>query len=295
MVTNTPYENIFTSHAHGDHIAGFSARRSTKYSLLSTKEIFEARFERKVTEHKSMEYEEKVRIGDVEVVAHNAGHMLGSTQFEIKTNEGIIVYTGDINCNDTLTTKAAKPITCDILITEATYGRPDLIFPPREETYLKILKWVIEKMEEGTVPAFNVYSAGKAQELIRLINQFTRIRVVSHPKIIKICEIYGRHGIELDVTSQYPKEQQDKFVEIKQRNSTSTNNTSARATGWAVKFTERKGVFPLSSHADFYQLLNYVNKSRPQQVFTYCGYAPTFAYYIKKRLAINASPLREMK
>ena len=73
--------------------------------------------------------------------------------------------------------------------------------------------------------------------------------------------------------------------------------SAALLTGWghlysfASKGVER--VFPLSDHADFNQLMTYVEQSDPHQVFTVHGYDKQFAKSVRQKLRIPACPLKE--
>ena len=67
---------------------------------------------------------------------------------------------------------------------------------------------------------------------------------------------------------------------------------SAFATGWQNRGGYSK-VFPLSDHADFSQLLEYVKTANPKNVFTVHGYAREFAHFVQRRLGISARPLEE--
>jgi len=152
QTTKIPYDHILISHAHRDHTAGFLALKPKKYSTYPTIDIFEAITRRKVNNVKRLSYGEKVKIGDFKVFVYNSGHILGSAMFKIETSEGTVLYTGDLNCVDTLITSAANNVQCDILIIESTYGNSGFVFPSREKfigLWLNGLwkKFVVEKFQ----------------------------------------------------------------------------------------------------------------------------------------------------
>ena len=69
----------------------------------------------------------------------------------------------------------------------------------------------------------------------------------------------------------------------------------AKVTGWSIIFRNSNATyFPLSSHADFLQLLEYVSESNSKQVYTIFGHDKIFAKYLRKKLNLNAKPLREI-
>jgi len=211
------------------------------------------------------------------------------------------VYTGDINCVNTLTTSAAEVTQCDTLIIEATYGHPAYVFPRREDTYVDIVKWAVSQIRMGRTPVFHVYSAGKAQEIIRLFNLFTRVTVVSHPVISQISETYRSNSLELDYLDAKTDEG-ERAVKSGGCVCVTPSSTGfgklrrtvhAIVTGWAVRYTPRSVdmAFPLSSHADFLQLMSHVKHARPKQVYTIYGFQDTLADFIWRKLRIRARPI----
>lgn len=176
--------NVFITHAHSDHTYGFTTP-AKKYCTEETLRIYEALRERQVKNYHTMKIGESVNIDDYEVTALNAGHMLGSCQFEVVTSKFTMIYTGDINCIDTLTTQAAEQRNCDYLIIEATYGHPSYLFPPRSTMYADIIRWAMTEIGNGRIPTFQVYSSGKPQEVVRLFNVYTKIPVICAPSIAR--------------------------------------------------------------------------------------------------------------
>jgi putative mRNA 3-end processing factor len=294
------FDGIFISHSHGDHTAAFS-NKARKYSTLDTRRIFEARSGIKVENFKTAQYDRSIEVGSLEVISRNAGHMLGSTQFEIHTPEETIVYTGDINCVDTLTTKAATPIDCDILIMETTYGEPAFLFPRREEVYVDITKWAISKIKNGEIPTFEVYSVGKAQEIVALINHFTELPVVVSPTISRVNEVHLESGVELHYVGVDSHEGKDMLdggtccyvVPTRSRQDLPKNAARATATGWSIRFRPRNHMgFPLSSHADFNQLISYVKEAKPEIVYTCFGRSEILSHYVERKTGIKSLPLK---
>ncbi|RLI36980.1 hypothetical protein DRO55_02380 [Candidatus Bathyarchaeota archaeon] len=126
------YRYVFITHAHYDHSKGFSFKGSEKASTEETKKIVSL-YGRKISGWRPLPVGGRVEVDDLEVVAHNAGHVLGSTLYEVITPEGNVVYTGDFQFKDTFTVRAAEPISCDILVVDSTFGSPSFVFPDREE------------------------------------------------------------------------------------------------------------------------------------------------------------------
>lgn len=291
--------NVFISHAHSDHTYGFSSR-AAKYSTRSTRQIHETLRRREVKNHNDLHLHRPIRFGDMEVTPLNAGHMLGSIQFRIRTNELTVVYTGDLNCVDTLTTSAADELACDCLVLEATYGHPSYVFPRRQRTYAEIVAWTMEETKADRVPTFQVYSAGKAQEIVRLFNEYTHIPVVCHPSICGVNRTYGENGIRLEYVDALSEEglemlEHDACVFVTTTGSggpVPARGSRAVATGWAMRVQSRNCVsFPLSSHADFNMLSRFVRATKAKTVFAFTGFTDVFCEYLRRRLGVDARPL----
>ncbi|MEM3737511.1 MAG: MBL fold metallo-hydrolase [Candidatus Bathyarchaeia archaeon] len=298
---NTQYRHIFISHAHSDHTAGFMAGRSEKYSTPATAAIFEAMTGRTVGRLKTLNYGEKVKVGDFEITAHNAGHILGSALYMVDTGEETVLYTGDINCVDTVVTRAAEEVHCDVLVLESTYGSPDFLFPPREEIYKDLVEWVVSEAWSDAPPAFYVYPVGKSQEIIKLVNHFTEIPVVVDPRIARVNEVYSSFGVKLNAAIDDGSSNKSKrgCLVVKPRRLFDPSRpepgvTPAMATGWALRFRRANRSFPLSSHADFYQLLSYVRHVKPKIVYTSLGMNGELASQIRKKIGVEAQPLKNL-
>jgi putative mRNA 3-end processing factor len=299
-----PSTHFFISHAHSDHLGGLRSK-GKGYLTSGTKDILSSRGEVGLANFSPLTYGDKVEIDGLEIIVHNAGHMLGSAQYEIKSPETTMVYTGDINYRDMLTTKAAETISCDILILEATYGNPRYIFPDPIETYAKMIYWTIDEIRRKNIPVFKVYSAGKAQEVIKILNNFTELPVITHPSVTRVSEAYVKNGVDLkyiDVTVEEGKEilQSRECAFIAPPRGTIPNlkrYSLAAATGWSMRFkmNDMDAVFPLSSHADFNQLVNCVEAVRPKEVFTVYGFKEFFARYLYSKLGVKARPLAPMR
>lgn len=258
---------IFITHAHADHTNGFSSS-SAKYSTGETKDIYQAVTGKKVTNFQTLFLNQPIEFEDITVTGINAGHMLGSTQYKITTPEQTILYTGDINCTDTLITEKAESIECDTAIIEATYGNPFYIFPNRERVYAGIVKWLAEIAKKGRFPFFQVYAAGKAQEIIRLINLYTTLPVLTNHKVAAANKIYNANNTILTFEAADEKSLQlrmkDPFIYVTSSSSNLIDNRfeRAKATGWLLsKFNKYNGAFPLSAHADFNQLTEFIKET----------------------------------
>jgi len=291
-------QHIFITHAHSDHTYGFNTA-AKKYSTRETLQIHQALKDREVKNAQTLKVGERIRVDDTEITVLNAGHMLGSCQYEVATSEFTALYTGDINCVDTLTTHAAELRTCDYLIIEATYGHPSYIFPRRSTMYADIVSWTMSEIREGKIPTFQVYSSGKPQEIVRLFNIYTKIPVVCCPTIARASHVHTDNGIKLeyfDLSTAEGKRTLKSgscvYVTTAGRNQIPRNASRAVTTGWAIHRAFRKFTsFPLSSHADHNQLFEFVQKVHPKKVYTFTGYSDILGGEIERKLGIRAGRL----
>lgn len=229
----------------------------------------------------------------------NAGHMLGSCQFEVVTPEFSAIYTGDINCVDTLTTTAAHQKSCDYLVIEATYGHPSYVFPQRSTIYADIIRWTMTEIKKEKTPTFQVYSSGKPQDLVRLFNVYTRIPVVCSPGIARANRVHNENGVKLDyLDSSSPtglralKDRECIYLTTTGTDHMPPNASRAVATGWALRQAFRSyTAFPLSSHADYNQLMQFVSSVNPKKVYVFNGYDDLLSTQIERKLGIKAGPL----
>jgi len=296
------YPNIFITHAHLDHARGFRFPGCEKFSTKETYDLAKVVGVRNVPNWSPVECGHGVEIDDLEVKPHNAGHVLGSVQYEFITPEGNIVYTGDINFTDTLTTRAAEVVPCDVLVMEATFGSPELVFPPEEWVAEEIVHWSKDSIKQGKIPVFQADSIGNAQELILIFNTQTTTPVVTHSKVSRINRVYEKYGYTFDYLDAKCEEAAELisshecvFIAPKSFRALPDNSdfNVGFVSGWALRFSGKRKPFILSDHADFNRLLQFVRESKPKKVLLCHGgiYNETLGRIIVKKLGIEARPL----
>ena len=299
--SNASEHPIFVSHAHSDHASSFRKLNLVKYATEPTYKLLEALGWRNLGNWKPISVGETVKVGDIEVRALNAGHVLGSVQFEAATPEGTILYTGDFALGNSYTMEAAEAVKCDILVIETTFGAPMFKFPRRQDVALEMVRWaVMEAIPAGRVPTFRTDSIGNAQEVISAFNLLTSVPVVTSKNATKVSDVYRMYGHDLDYVDADSPEGREllddgKCVLIAPKSAKfkRDNLDTALASGWAVMMRNRGRAFPLSDHADFRELLSFIRMCRPKRVLTFHGGQMTkgFAEYVRKRLGIDAGPL----
>jgi Cft2 family RNA processing exonuclease len=297
---NTDYP-VFVTHAHADHATAFKYPELTKYATEPTFRLLENLRWSKLCNWNSVSVGSTIKIDDIEVRVHNAGHVLGSVQYEVNTHEGSILYTGDFGMGNSYTMDTAKTMDCDILVIETTFGAPMFKFPRRRDVALDMVRWaVMEAIPSGRVPTFKTDSIGNAQEIISAFNRLTKVPVVTAKSATRVSDVYRNFGHDLDYVDADTQEGKElleygKCVLITPKGSKlkQKNLDTALASGWAVMMGGRGRAFPLSDHADFRELLSFIRRCNPKRVLTFHGGAMTkgFSDYVRKKMGIDAKPL----
>ncbi len=114
-----------------------------------------------------MGYSSKREIGGLEIEIHSAGHIPGSSMFEIKGEKNTL-FTGDINTQNTRLLWGTSPVECDNLILEATYAGEE--HDDRAETEKEFLDKIDDTLERGGQVIVPVFAVGRTQEILMLLN-----------------------------------------------------------------------------------------------------------------------------
>ena len=235
----------------------------------------------------------RLQLGGLEVEAHDAGHVLGSVQYEIIMRDENLVYASHLNFTDTLISKAAEVAPCDALTLEATYRASSQALPPRESVMADIVKWALDCVHEHRIPTFATEPLGMAQELVRVFNAWTELSVIVHPRIARISQVYCNNGVGLtyvdagSASAQALVEDGKCVVIIPRRFDVAQYGEFrlAYVTPWPTRAEKAAGnVFLLSEQADLEQLLLFVKEARPKVVLTFGGASRVLGEVVSKRL-----------
>lgn len=255
----------FLSHAHGDHVSGF---RGKERIIASEETLALAGFGGKP------ETEDWIWLLD-------AGHILGSRQMYAELDGESVLYTGDFRVKDGIFGKGAEAKNADRLVVECTYGDPRFKFPDPFEVYEQIGRWV--KETEGSIRLIGAYNLGKAQEIIRVLNAYCGVVPVVVPESERFSEVYARYGVGLEravVGTEAAEEiMRGGFVAVvpprlanrgfarKLSEAFGRRALCAVATGWVMSMRHNcDAAFPLSDHADFYDIVEYMDAVNPKRV-----------------------------
>ncbi len=286
-----PQERSFVSHAHSDH----TARHREILCSAGTARLMRARLSGRRVEHVLPFGQTEQLTDNCTITLHAAGHIFGSAQALLEhADHGRLLYSGDFKLQPS---RSAEPCTtppADVLIMETTFGRPQYVFPPAEQVLSDIAQFCHDTLAEGGTPVLFAYSLGKSQELLAGLAD-ARLPVMLHEQAYKLTKIYADFGIVFPPHREFAPEDIAGHVVIcppQSRDSAFLRGIpgvrTAVVTGWAIDpgaiYRNRcDAVFPLSYHADYPDLLRYVELVQPKRVFTLHGFAVDFARTLRER------------
>lgn len=283
----------FVSHAHSDH----AGRHRETILSAATSRLMRARLGASPREHVPG-FGETLEMREARFTLLPAGHVLGSSQLFLETEEGSLLYTGDFKLRRGLSCEPAAWCHAGTLIMETTFGRPEFVFPPTEEVQAAMVAFCREALEDGAVPVLLGYSLGKAQEILCAVAG-AGLRPMLHGAAARMSAIYREFvpgfpdyaGYDADLAAGhvliFPPGARQAHTLRKHR-----RRRVAMVTGWgmlpgAVHRYQCDAVFPWSDHAGYDELIDYVKLVNPDRVLTLHGYAAEFAHDLR-RLGVEA-------
>ncbi len=145
----------------------------------------------------------------VKIRLQTAGHVLGSTVFEVELPDGKrVVFSGDIGSgNNPLLNKPTSPTRADLLVLESTYGdRFHQTHQDRRDTLERVLRKTLEDKGVTIIPAF---SLGRTQALLYEMNGiFERVQQTDGRSLMKQVDVIVDSPLASRFTQLY-KELQD--------------------------------------------------------------------------------------
>jgi putative mRNA 3-end processing factor len=189
-----PVARAVITHGHSDHArAGHGAVLATQETL----DIMRLRYgETFAGSTQAIRYGEELRLGDVTIKFHPAGHVLGSAQISVTCNATRIVASGDYKNAPDPTCAPFEVVACDVFITEATFGLPVFRHGDAADEIKKLLASVALFPERAHL--VGAYSLGKAQRVIALIRAAAYdAPIYLHGAMDKITHYYETRGVAL--------------------------------------------------------------------------------------------------
>src|SRR5438552_3099585 len=279
----------FVSHAHSDHVA---PHREIIVSER-TASLMRARLPGKRNEI-ILPFSQEKDVRGMRVTLFPAGHIFGSAQFFLRTDNDSLLYTGDFKLRQGQSAEATEWTGAHTLIMETTYGVPRYRLPPTEKVIAQIVAFCRDAIENKEVPVLLGYSLGKAQEILCALAG-ADLTPMLHGSVYQMTRIYEQYGQKFCHYLRYhpndlgakvlicpPSANRSRMLEKIPR------KRVAMISGWAVDPNaiyryQVDAAFPLSDHADYDDLLSYVELVGPKRVFTLHGFAAQFARDLRAR------------
>lgn len=274
------------SHAHADHMC--SHRR-----VLATPATAEMMRLRGAIgcDFQILEFGEVWECGDAEVTLVPAGHVLGSAQVLVEHRGTRLLYSGDFKLRPGRSAEQSIVPQADILIMETTFGLPRYKFPDGDDVLERIRGFCRDTLEAGGAPVLFCYSLGKGQEVLAGLEDVD-FPIYLHEKHFHMANLYRQFGVPLPPYKLYQPgtplngvllcasgcRKGRWFAQLERTHDLHT----AYISGWALDpgAARRSGTdeaFPLSDHADYPDLIEYVCRSGAQTIYTLHGFAKEFA------------------
>ncbi len=294
VVVTTPHNAAVCRKRFGPSTSSRQARKKAQRSLFPKAAPVDVRFE----EHA---YNEPWEEGGHRLTLFSAGHVLGSAQLLIEGDAGRFVYTGDFKLGRAYTCEPAEVKPCDTVLMECTYGRPQYVFPSRDEVEEQMIDFALRALEDGAAPIFYAYSLGKAQEAMAILGK-ANIPLTLHGAVEGIAQVYTQCGVRLPAWETYDATTYDGSRALIWPPSGKSTPLAVRdkpvrtavLTGWALGGSARyqygvDAAFALSDHADFPALLDYIERAQPRKVLLTHGWKD-FVWRLR-RMGIDATYL----
>lgn len=190
---SNPVDMALVTHGHADHARGGHGHCIATPETLA---IMALRYGQPGAEQ-PLAYGETMRLpGSVQATFFPAGHVLGSAQILLEHAGERIVITGDYKRRPDPTCPPFQPVSCDVFITEATFGLPVFRHPPITQEIARLLHaW--EANPERCI-LVGAYALGKAQRVIAELRRAGYADpIYLHGAMERMCRFYEELGVDL--------------------------------------------------------------------------------------------------
>jgi putative mRNA 3-end processing factor len=288
-----PVERAVITHAHGDH-----ARRGHARYLAAApgQAVLSARLGPVHLE--CLPYGERLRVGDVLLSLHPAGHVLGSAQVRIEHRGEVWVVSGDYKLEADSSCAPFEPVRCHTFVTESTFGLPVYRWRPQAEVLADINAWWHGNRTQGRCSVLFAYAFGKAQRVLLGVDAGIG-PILTHGAVEALNAAYRASGLALPGTVR-ASEVRDRAL---LRGALVVAPPSAQSTPWLRRFGDysdafasgwmhvrgarrRRAVdrgFALSDHADWPALVQAIEASGATRVIVTHGYVAPMVRWLNER------------
>ena len=210
------------------------------------------------------------------------------------TEHGSLLYTGDFKLRPSRAAETCIVPRADVVIMETTFGLPRYVFPPQEQIEAGLVTFCRQALADKVTPVHYAYSLGKTQEVLQIVGR-AGLPVALHSHSHKLTKRYAELGHQLPpYTLLDPSNYAGNVVIAPPMTGHLEPLTwinpkrTALVSGWAIDrsaiYQNRvDAAFPLSDHADFPDLLRFVEQVQPKVVYTVHGFTKEFAATLRQR------------
>jgi len=285
---------VFISHAHSDHVP----------SSVQSSKVITSRETARLVREKGLQLDEFVEETPLLKLV-DTGHILGARGLMIG---GSIFYTGDMAGRQRAFLPKSRQVSCDELIIESTYGRPEYTFPTMAEILNSANRSIGMAFSQNRPVALVGYSLGKSQILSYLFQSWDVL--YAYGPVQQYNMAYSELGVEMP-PSKWLRTPRD-ILELGRKPailicpSFSSRGAMGEAlkkidavtmafSGWATAqgysyANKVNHALPLSDHADFKELFSFVEGAKPARVHTVHGFTDEFALLLRAK-GYDAKPL----
>ncbi len=296
------------THAHADHA------RPGSGSYLAAREsrlLLERRLGTAIR-LRTAGYGETVAINGVSVSLHPAGHIMGSAQVRLAWRGEVWGVSGDYKSTPDPTCAPFEPIRCHTFVTESTFGLPVFRWADAVPVMEALHRWWTHNRNQGRPSLLYVYALGKAQRVLAALRPVEGASVLVHGAVAAMNRAYEASGIALCPTQPLmeasDRRQLEKALVLAPPSAARPgwlrrfrNPSTGFASGWMHirGFKRRRAVdrgFVLSDHCDWKGLVEAVEATGAERVWTTHGYGEALARFFSEKgldaRAIDTRPSR---
>ncbi|AGK61929.1 hypothetical protein Asulf_01963 [Archaeoglobus sulfaticallidus PM70-1] len=230
------YINLIT-HAHSDHYGQYNLDNPNAIASQETARMLSVLNGKRFI-GRTFEIGKEIKLNGLRIKTYPTEHIFGSSAFLIESESRILI-TGDVK-------DYRKLPRCDVLITEATYGKPDFTF---EEEIDKLIN-------EAKNSVLGVYPIGKAQRTAKILSE-NGYSVSGEDKITKLCKAF-----DIDVSNE---------GDVKLVSPRNLYSHSGRKYILTAQRFYRIPRIVISDHLDFNGLIDMIEHCNPEHVIFYHG------------------------
>lgn len=288
-----PVDKAIITHAHADH-----SRWGNKYYKATDLSEPIMRHRLGDINLETAKYGESWEVNGVKFSFHPAGHVIGSAQVRCEYKGEVWVASGDYKVENDGISTPFEPVKCDVFISECTFGLPVFKWKPQREIVDEIKSWWLGNRENKRISVIGAYALGKAQRLIRALEDEGPIYV--HGSVHKINEALEKAGIAHFNNATYLTREVDKET-LKEGLVIAPNSaiegawgkklkggSKAFASGWMqLRGMRRRRAadrgFVISDHADWEGLNTAIDATGAQKIIVTHGYTEIFSKWLNSK------------